>query len=438
MNNPLIIPKGSKNDFIVGLNRKKEVMSMLLEGGDVHESISGKVFCCVLSGNCSFSTVKELGEKGKVGVPYILEIGDKKYIAKVSDYNPVFKLQTITNPIQISSKCFNKQPITAMGLDEYTNEVIIGYVISDCMEKNGMITNGHDFALTQSASSICDSTFFSKGISITPYISSGSLNNIATAASLSKYREEYDVVDPIDGTILSLELVKPEIINTVISQIVTALYRLSTDIQFSSGDLKPDNILISEENVKGSYQIQEGSIDVSGPIKCKIADYGKSSCSIVNSHGDLVRIYNSTRAADLYLYFQPFEPKIYSDPMVKGEHYYIVDDFTVIQIYAVMRHNKISYYKYFDYYVFMISFLAIPQIYYSFFGTLSLTKKFWQSMWITEVDAINVQSEIRDYVINNKKVGAHEAIDILKNKKLRCSILNHIFGKNPISYSKTN
>jgi hypothetical protein len=102
-----------------------------------------------------------------------------------------------------------------------------------------------------------------------------------------------------------------------------------------------------------------------------------------------------------------------------------------------MRHNKVPYYKYFDYYVFIISFLAIPQIYHSFFGTSSLIKKFWQSIWVTETDATDVQSEIRNYAINNKRMGTHEAVNILKNKKLRCNVLEHIFAKNPIPYSKT-
>ena len=93
----------------------------------------------------------------------------------------------------------------------------------------------------------------------------------------------------------------------------------------------------------------------------------------MNNNGDSVCIYNVTHAADVYLYFQLFELKIYSNPILQGN--IIVDDFTIFQIYAVMRHNKISCYKYFDYYVYMTSFIPIPQI-YSFFGTLSLTKKF--------------------------------------------------------------
>lgn len=433
MNYPIILSDARKDGIIAGLNQKDEVIRVLREGGDVHNSISNKVFCCVLNKSCSFSAVEELGEKGKVGIPYLLEINGKKYVAKVSDYSPRFELQTIKNR-EVSGRCFsdkNKQPSVSLGLDEYTNEVIIGYVVTNCMEENGMIKDGHDFAITQSTSSICKN----KGVNITPYMSYGSLGNIATSKFLSKYREEYSVVDPIDGTVLDRELVKSDIIRTIISQVVTAIHRLSTDIQFSSGDLKPDNIFLSPEETKGSYQ----TLNVSGPFKCKIGDFGKSSCSVINNREDIVRIYNANRAADLYFYFQSFKPNIHSDPVVKGGHYYIIDNLTVVQVYAVMRHNTSPYYRYFDYYMFMVTFLSIPEIYYSFFGTASLTKKFWQSMWISKADADSVQLELRKYALatiqsSNKKMSAYDAIDLLRNRRLRCSIVDYILAKDPILY----
>lgn len=392
-----------------------KILSVNDKDFDFHSHMIDSELCYLLSGRCKDTTLTKLGPQGKIGIPYLLTNSQSGlFVVKTSPFNKRFTFGFIPKVYE-NSKCFGLVNNKYIGLDEFTNETIVGYVIHDLYRGYDMINLGQDFAVLYYYGGICNNL----GCDIIEYCDLGTLHDMVTSYKTIQYRGLYNVNDPITSQLTTKILINENVLKIILSQVVAGLHFLIEHIQFVSGDLKPDNIFVISQEVKGTYK----SLDVSGNFKCKIADFGKSSCTL-KRNDDSIRIYNQSYLANTYDNIFSFTPNILNDPL--NGPYYIVDETFAVQILPRLRHSFIPYYRSFDYYTFMISLLLIESYYYSFFSSVKLINKFWVPMWITIQEAVNMQNIIYELMTTRTYFGYEDVIDLLRNKRLRCSVVDTI------------
>lgn len=361
-----------------------------------------------------------LGTPGKISTPYlIIDSKNKSLVVKTSplSYSTYSKYIEAKNRTDWSqnhklefSACIVDKDISKLKYvvsDEFTNETIIAFILN-------YIQNKYDLPklyVIHYKAGICDNI----GLNIMENCDLGPLDRISDQVPFQKYINTSMLLD--DNT--NINLVDNDIVFQILLQCTVGLYMLESLIDFTSGDLKAGNIFLSSQPISEIYS----GINIKSNFTCKIADFGKSSCTL----GD-VRFYTESKLANTYLLISPFTPKIISD---NHEYYYIVDQVSNAQIFALSRHNQIPYYKSFDYYTLIVSVLTDPAFYYTFFTNDYLLNVFYNDIWDSAETAELMRNKIFYYVRNrrydpNSGKSINDALNMLRGIKLKCSAVADI------------
>ena len=407
----------------------------------------------IFTSQCRGVTLQKMEKQGKIGTLYMIKTTKNEVIVgKTIPYKrniPGWKVEesNATGGVCIPSL----QPGTILlGLDEFTNDSLIGYIIRTVLEQNKMSSIACVYHYAGGYSS-------DRGMIIMEYAELGNLlsfsqrgalklppmmgqpispgrlalqqPSLTTSSLLANKTSEYGVNKRLrddltsSGYIRDVYVMNSDVTVGIISQVTMSIHYLGRALQFSSGDLKAENILVYPKPMMGTYK----SLNLKCPVTCKISDFGKSSLSIQRLDGRLMRIYNETAAADLYMKLKSFNPKIYMD-RVSARNYYIVDQSFTNEVYVWMRHSGHPYYRSFDYYTFMLSILSIPAYYFSFFSSADAISKFWIPMWLSDTESAEMQKIIHDRAVSVSRLGMNSIIEILKDKRLMCDVIDIIVG----------
>ena len=200
----------------------------------------------------------------------------------------------------------------------------------------------------------------------------GPLDKLPDSSKFKSYNtNEYGVGKVSKMTVYST-------IMQILTQITVGLHILQFYLNFTSGDLKAGNIFVKSDPINMTYM----SIPIKSSFTCKIADYGKSSCTIYKENRSDrygIRFYNESKMANLYLKFHPFKDDIISDE--HGDYFYTIGSILNAQLYTRTRHMGVPFYYSFDYYTVLVSMLTNPSFFYPFFGSPTLLKIFWDPIW---------------------------------------------------------
>jgi hypothetical protein len=413
--------------------------------------------CCLLdqttkSPTCPGINHGYLGKRGKDGVPFLVNIDGEDLVLKTT--NPgqlslVYRKEPPTNIKSFNatlkkapSRCgySNIDDLRYLGADEFTNEMIIGIILSSYFITWNEETKNNFYPIIEYlTSTVCqDRSPGLKIITATPpigvhlmeYADLGTLVDFANRRETQVYRQRQRIIDPRSpyGEEITIEVIKPDIILQIIRQVIAALHLLQNEFDFNHGDLKAANILVRSEPAKGIYQ----GVDISAPFTCKVADYGKSSLTFGTDQGPH-RIYNRTWLADRYLYIMPFTPMINTQRTREGdEPFFIVQGLFNIHLYTRTRHMGLPFYLAFDTYTFLISILLIPAFYYSFFESPHLVEKVWTPLWFGQ-DGQRMQQDILVFHKDPSKAQSISTVlNLLKGIRLRCNatqiLLNNLRG----------
>lgn len=414
-----------------------------------------------------------LGKRGKIGVPYLVEIyrrwvsssetspdddidnhtnNRQLFIVKTSQpgsLSLVYRNDPSSN-IQDFVTTLDKSPTRCgfpdlddlhyLGADEFTNEMLIGliltYYLRDWNEEMITLMREPSFAFYPQVeyltSTICqDNTsglpFTSNkpiGVHLQEYCDLGTLHDFATSSKTQEYRQPLTVLDFTlkDGDEFRLEVVQDKILLQIIRQVVTGLHLLQEEFDFNHGDLKVTNVFVSSQSASGKYQ----DVDISAPFTCKIADYGKSSLTLDTKKGP-VRIYCRSWLADRYLSVIPFRPEVGRELRygVKEEPFFIVNNLLNVHLYTRSRHQGIPFYRAFDTYTFFVSLLIIPAYYYSFFNSKDLVKHVWNVLWFPGDDEL-MRRKILDRHHDRKAESISICLDLLRGVRLRCDVTERL------------
>jgi hypothetical protein len=391
--------------------------------------------CCIVNKienttdeQCPNVSVRPLGPKGKVGIPYIVTNGNSTTIAKLTKIDKLFSKYHTTPPTSLSSfiksrsdesikQCISDIPlnnIRYIASDEFTNETLIAYVLNYLVIENARVGNQLPILFVQHyQAGICGKNI---GINIMEYCDMGTLDNLPRHSKFISNVQDYMVNN--DGQQAIISLADSVSIQQILTQIAVGLNMLQSLVNFTSGDLKAGNIFIKSDPLDMKYL----GITLKAPFTCKIADYGKSSCMLYKPNGETltgIRFFNESDLADVYLYFHPFEDNII---MEDGEYYYTVENTFNSQVYTRTRHMGIPFYHSFDYYTVLVSMLTNPAFYYMFFATDILRRIFWDPIWGSNAGT-KAMKRIRGYVIEGKGQSINDAINILRGLRLKCSAL---------------
>lgn len=400
------------------------LLSIKDESFDIHALFANGRLAQLTSSMCFGVRITPLGIRGKVGVPYKVQWKNETYILKTSEFSPLKSLRKSmykeTSPCMFNPGAPGSE-VYHLGLDEFTNELSQGYVLRNVFETGKM----KSLATTY----IYGATYNREGAILMEYADIGTLNDIIKVPA---YMDSVIIKDSfLKGEArINVNIIKERLIYGVIAQVLTASHYLGLAIQFSSGDLKSENVLVFSTPMRGTYR----SLNLSCPFTCKISDFGKSSCTIYRPDGSRMRVFNESLLADAYLRLASFRPNIH--PVVsnegsllledEGESWYKIDDTFVAQTYVWMRHSGDPYYKSFDYYTFMVSLLSVNSFYYGFFTSQELITKFWKPMWLSQQEADSCQFAIHSKMLENNRIGTTEALELLKDRRLLCNVIDTI------------
>jgi hypothetical protein len=393
--------------------------------------------CCILNpNNLSFAglcqaQIRLLGPRGKIGVPYLVTLSDgTQLVAKSSRISSLHGTYRRDPPSAISRLQGREQEVVAclsnipldklryLGTDEFTNETLIGYLINYASAQADV----PGLFLIHYWATVCGDVrkYPVTGINITEYCDLGNLIEFTTNEGGKPYRGRYRLNQGQEQSVL--ELVGSEFVFEIIKQIVVALHFLQKTLYFASGDLKAGNVFVKSEPINEVYL----GIPLRAPFRCKIADYGKSSC-VINQDKVALRFYNQSTLADIYLALQPFA--LNTGKTVDGTYYYIISHFLISTFYARSRHMGIPFYASFDTYLIVISMLLIREYYYTFFS-VDYLRQLWDILWVEPQDSKIVQDRIYQAFSKGSALSVSDAVNVLQDVRLRCDVtqalLQHI------------
>lgn len=437
-----------RTSLIENLNRNPRTFTLTIYNkssgtlASPYLSVNNSEICCLIRGEqfkelnynnlppvCNVGQIAQLNETGKTSQPYLLTIGDKKFVLKIMRSKDPF-IEYITKPPSSTKNitpgsCNYKdlKDYSYIASDEFTNEYLIGYLLDFVFKQ---YSGGLKNYVTFYTATICASKTLFKtnnyNIIMMEYCDLGSLNNIGLTLPFAPYLEPTKFNS--DGIITNINVIKSDVLLDIFKQTITSLDFLQDKLQFVHGDLKTRNILLKNEKYSATYR----GITINSPFTVKLADFGKSSMTmLLTDQQKPYRFYNYDSLASKYFIFTSFNPKI---NVANAENYYLIDNVTTSTLYAEFRHMGIPFYQTFDTYTFIISLLLIPEIFRAVFktefGVNNMIKPLiWDPLWFPD-DVSTVYNALRISIKNGDENSMGTILSILKNIKLKCNITTNL------------
>lgn len=200
------------------------------------------------------------------------------------------------------------------------------------------------------------------------------------------------------------------IVYSILKQLII-MYKELKKVNFSHGDPIVECLEFNPSPVSYKYE----NISVVGEITLKLKNVELSSATFGNNH-----YYHESQHCKLWVNTGMFAPKINLDNNDNGAPYYTFgnDDYGVI--YSLKHIGFPIFVGSIDLYTFIIGLMQIYEFHYAVFSDPKC-KDLWDAMWIDENDS--------ECVLNLIKTTMSHPYDILKNIKLKCDLTNVLYNK---------
>ncbi len=397
--------------------------------------------CCFISDRtssvyppfCRTAKIAVIGA-GKVGQVLLITMADgKKFALKYRKLSGLGLEYKDKPPTSVKNIVKNQQRLDICNYphikdynyisgDEFSIEVIISYTLEYLYSFGGGTAAGLKGYNLYLSSTICDTGSERYGLNLMQYAEGGDLLQLikheANLETKSIMEFQWSVTPNVQ------KILKTDIILDILKQIITNLHFLQTIAQFTHGDLKAANILVSVEQVDINYK----NIRHSSPITYKIADFGNSSLALtVETQGSqkTIRVYSSSTAANAYLTISPFEPKV---DVKMNIAYYELNLNLNVSILALARHAGVPFFASFDTITFIVSLLLIPEVFYAVFTNTQLKSIIWDSLWLPKEES-KMYEKIYKMVRDKKGPSFDNTLTILKGAKVKCDLTSDILER---------
>lgn len=426
--------------------------SYILDSTDSTDPLAKKM-CCLSDDwskgkDCSPWTgagseiIKTLDAEKGASKPYVVDIEAKRYVAKVYDsssrwskhrktdfFNTSDLRKSIAANSELAKACLVSPVMDNqyIGMDNFANEMLVALTAKRDLKDLGLsgLINEHI------SYSLCGKF----AIILTEFLPLLDMFRFATQTLTDD-----DIMGVRIGGVMRTS-VKSEIISAFIKQIIVVLKALQTKGAFIHGDLRAQNVLVSDKATTGTFE----GLNISGKYSIKLADFSDSTISIKSRDPkDMrnIRFFNEYRLTRFMPAVSSFPLKTTKErgcvevsvgkptgpagPMEAGGvgkcydavWWQLPSSFNQVNM-LITAHSGLPFYSSYDFYTFMVSLMMIPQYYYGIMSSVQL-KAVWNSMWRQkDIDMIN--QEVVKY--HSAPPERDDILSILKKASMRCDAM---------------
>ena len=349
---------------------------------NICKSIDEASNSCKTKSNVVF---KPLGPKGKIGIPY------KYYKCNTPNNISIMKESKIIKPYlnklryqnvcSTMSLCKLENNLKYCGMDEFTNESIIGLSIEDYVKKYKLCTKSY---VKQYNAYTCKSLGYN-------HMELCDLGDMSSPIKTNK------------KPLLNFTLNKHQVLAHCILQITKILHFLQVRCHYTHGDLKASNVFIKSEPTLTKL----GKQSIKSPITFKLADYGKNCISLGK-----YRLFNDHIIRKV---IPQLKVNQNSKTFVLNKFTYAPRYYRSQLLFSYLRHVGLPFFADLDVYI-LISSLLLNDAYGPVL--LNFPLSFHKTLWVSsQVDMIatHVQN-IKSTVSNNRVKSVTTAMHFLTKK----------------------
>lgn len=335
--------------------------------------------------NTSNVVFKPLGPRGKIGIPY------KYYECKKPNKISIMKQSKIVKPYlnklryqnvcSTMSLCKLENDLKYCGIDEFTNESIIGLSIEDYVKKYKFCTKSY---VKQYNAYTCNTLGYN-------HMELCDLGDMSSRIKTNK------------KLLLDFTSNKPHVLAHCLLQISKILHFLQVRCHYTHGDLKAGNVFIKNEPTLTKL----GKQSIKSPITFKLADYGKNCISLGK-----YRLFNDHIIRKI---IPQLKVNQNSRTFVLNKFTYVPRYYRSQLLFAYLRHIGLPFFADLDLYIFIASLLLNDE-----YGSdlLNFPLIFHKTLWVSsqvEMIGTHVQN-IKASVPKNRIKSVTSAMHFLTKK----------------------
>lgn len=300
--------------------------------------------------------------------------------------------------------------------DEYTNNLIINYLISYIYDHiplsaniRGSITL-YDSTIYESSSGLIGLNLYEEGVPLMKYLED--IRNF-------NWYHNIDIFIPKTRGTSRMRVLTADFVLDLFKQVLVNLQLLQSKYSFNHGELTRDKIIVTNNPVMINYS----TIRHISKLTFKISDFRYSSLNLSLPGGKNIRVHGTNKYAETYLSVFPFRPTI---DRSLNESYYILDDLLNIQMLANIRYLGTQFYSSFDTMTLLLSLLMLPQVYYEVFTNPLLKSIIWGTMWHPKDESLAFE-QLTKIVLDPQAEGSYDDIlNLLRSKWIKCKLTDDL------------
>lgn len=404
--------------------------------------------------NLCQADIRRLNVGGKLAKPLLAVYDDQRMVIKMSkveprvrwlnihDYAVIQQLLTrgqLSNDEMNTFECWNPRADNLMACDNFSNDIIIGRLIASIFssrEAPGKTFNSYwAAALCQKDVGWIRRSIAITGLVMMEYADYGPINKLIVNSHLwAKLSSFFNVPGGLissevnwDGKLYSKMKSFPiPFVNGIFLQVAAAYDFLYQTHQFTHGDAKVSNILISSHHSNFTYR----GVTVDCPVTVKITDFSKSSISIIipdsngNGIGKVARIFSYDRVAEVQLKLSNFQPKL---QIINNRRVYRLSGVLEIVKLSKIRHGGLPFFRSFDIYTAFTSMLMLPEFLIPMLNDELLRVNLWDKLWLDE-DKSQMEQRLWNAALNKVEPTYSNVLTILDGIYLYCDLADTMFS----------
>ena len=399
------------------LNSRKETFSSYL-------TFNQPQLCCIVNQTCK-NNIITVGS-GKEGDVSLMTLPDsRRFVIKTREVSSLSLTYSKIPPspvfganVNISCLTRNLDNQSFLGCDDFTNELLIGFIIDSIYNTSGGTSSGLKGFARHYAATICNNNDKKYGLNIISYSDLGDINQFIGLGPVEKYKEMKDFNLGVEGIIRQNVLTVTTILD-IFKQLIANLHFIIFKADYTHSDLKSGNVTLKTEKTNINYNGMTHTSD----FTVKIIDFGRSSIRVKLDEKSSLRVYNRNILAETLLNVVPFKPQIDS---YFNEPYYIINNVANFVTLSQIRNTGFSFYSSFDIYTVFVSLFCLPGIFYQLFTSPTLKSATFDLMFFPD-DLTTIYSRIYSTVKNRIQPGYDRILTILDGIKLKCRLTSILF-----------
>lgn len=357
-------------------------------------------------------------------------------------------IQVDWSPVKTQKPKSSQQYTRFIASDSFTHTTLMGFILRFYLSKLAPGLNTVQLVYSASICSVPTAGIFGPrtrrfGVQLQDFCDLGTLTQVSRFNSflekrtinmlspetngLDRIKRDNMVEARVDST-FDVLVVKPEIIVGICKQVLTTLLILQRNLGFQHGKLVCSSIGLSSSLLRTSY----GCVQFDDPFTCKLMNLDSAAISL-NLNGTVHRMYQKSPVwgqwisqvlpdTDVQLIrFNTAQIDVFGQNVKDGQRPSLSQtiDHTQFEKYLKSELNvPEKQVPNFDVYTFMLSFLSIPEVFYSVFSDPKLKAALWSPLFLNLGEAGTVETQIKDGIDFGRGTSFEQVFRMIQGKSL--------------------